>query len=155
MKEVPADIQRIICTLLIQRMEVTGPTTSDGRKLYFVNSHALSENELRVFRRSSLLTSSEIMNYARSRTAGQARSWSGKFRFLIRCYFRRGIRLFWCKRFHRRWRRRVDVLPAVASVLCYEVRCLKCGMADIEIAEYHDAKIFNSRLTYSGSIRHE
>ena len=48
LKEVPADIRRIICALLIQRLDVTGPTRSDGRKLYFVNGHSFSEDELRA-----------------------------------------------------------------------------------------------------------
>jgi hypothetical protein len=72
LKEIPTDIQRIIRTLLIQRMEVTGLTTSDGRKLYFVNGHALSEDELRTLSQKQLLTSSELLNYTRARTAREA-----------------------------------------------------------------------------------
>ena len=72
LKEVPADIRRIIRALLIQRMDVTGPTRSAGRTLYFVNGHALSEDELRALSQKQLLTSWEILNYTRSRTAREA-----------------------------------------------------------------------------------
>jgi hypothetical protein len=47
----------------------------------------------------------------------------------------RRARLLWCVQFHQKWRRRVAMLPVQASGLGYEVRCLKCGMRDIEIAE--------------------
>jgi len=46
----------------------------------------------------------------------------------------RRARLFWCVQFHQKWRRRVAILSVQASGLGYEVRCLKCGMRDIEIA---------------------
>ena len=48
----------------------------------------------------------------------------------------RRARLFWCGQFHQKWRRRVAMLPVQASGLGYEVRCLKCGMRDIETAEF-------------------
>jgi hypothetical protein len=72
LKEVPTDIQRIIRALLIQRMDVTGPTISDGRVLYFVNGHALSEDELRALSQKQLLTSWGVLSYTRSRVAGEA-----------------------------------------------------------------------------------
>ena len=72
LKEVPADIQRIIRALLIQRLDITGPTRFAGRMLYFVNGHALSEDELRALSQKKLLTSSDILNYTRSRAAKEA-----------------------------------------------------------------------------------
>ena len=48
----------------------------------------------------------------------------------------RPARLLWCRQFHQKWRRRVAILPNQASGIGYEVRCVKCGMRDIEIAEF-------------------
>ena len=47
----------------------------------------------------------------------------------------RRARLLWCGQFHQKWRRRVAILPDQVSGLGYEVRCLKCGVRDIEIVE--------------------
>lgn len=72
LEEVPADIKLIIRALLVQRMDVSGPTKSDARTLYFVNGHALSEDELGALSQNQLLTSWGILNYTRSRASTEA-----------------------------------------------------------------------------------
>jgi hypothetical protein len=42
-------------------------------------------------------------------------------------------KLFWCRRFHRKWRRRVGLLLAANSTRIYQVRCLNCDVCDTEI----------------------
>jgi len=66
---VPSDIQRIIQALVMHHMDVTGPTTSNGKWVYHVNGHLLSEEELRGLAQKQLLTSWDILNYARIRSA--------------------------------------------------------------------------------------
>jgi hypothetical protein len=146
LKELPADIQRIICALLIQRVDVTGPTRSDGRTLYSVNGHSFSGDELRALSQKQLLTSSDILNYTQSRPAREVAN--RIVRFLLRSRSERHgfsttgrTRLLWCKRFHRTWRRRVAILPSEESMLRYEVRCLRCGVADVEITESEKTKV--------------
>jgi hypothetical protein len=50
-------------------MDVTGPTTSNGKLVYHVNGHLLSEEELRGLAQKQLLTSWDILNYTRIRSA--------------------------------------------------------------------------------------
>jgi hypothetical protein len=63
------------------------------------------------------------------KTLPHSHSWHSGF------FTARRARLLWCVQFHQKWRRRVAILPVPASGLGYEVRCLKCGMRDIETAE--------------------
>jgi hypothetical protein len=52
-------------------------------------------------------------------------------------------RLFWCKQFHQKWRRRVALLAAEsdASAIGYKVQCLKCGATDIETSVLQNADL--------------
>lgn len=72
MRHVPPDIRQIIQSLLTHHMEVTGPTTSGEKTIYHVNGHAFSEDELRTLSQKELLSSWEVLNYARTRAARNA-----------------------------------------------------------------------------------
>lgn len=145
LKEIPADIQRIICDLLIQRMDVTGTTRSDGRRLYFVNGHSVLEDELRALSLKRQLSSRRILNHPRSHPAREAgnrilrlllrdRSEPRSFSTTDR------TKLLWCKRFHQKWRRRVDILLTDEFTIRYKVHCLKCCVTDVEISEFERPK---------------
>jgi hypothetical protein len=146
LKEVPTDIQRIILALLVQRMEVTGPTGSDERRLYLVNGHSLSEDELRALSRKQLLASWDILNYTRSRRASEVGN--GIMTLLLRSRSERDgfstareTKLLWCKRFHQKRRRRVAILLTDEFTIRYKVHCLKCGVTDVEITEFEKTKV--------------
>jgi hypothetical protein len=72
LRDVPADIQQIIQSLLLHHMQVTGPTGGDGKVVYHVNGHALTEGELRSLSQKQLLTSWDVLNYAKLRWAKRA-----------------------------------------------------------------------------------
>ena len=44
----------------------------------------------------------------------------------------RGAKRLLCQHLHKKWRRRVAFYPTDASGHSYKVRCLKCGLSDIE-----------------------
>jgi hypothetical protein len=145
LKEVPADIQRIIYALLIQRLDVTGTTMSDGRTLYSVNGHSFTEDELRALSQKQ----SDILSHTGSRPAREAccSGGSGKTETYTQTQGSNRwtlTKLRWCKRFHRTWRRRVAILPSVESMLRYEVRCLKCDVSDVEVTEFEKTKAASS-----------
>ena len=48
----------------------------------------------------------------------------------------RGAKLLLCQHFHKKWRRRVAFCPTDASGHSYRVRCLKCGLRDIETTAF-------------------
>jgi hypothetical protein len=52
-----------------------------------------------------------------------------------RVFIFRRTKLFWCELFHRTWRRRVALLQVEGSQRFYEVRCVKCGARETEIAQ--------------------
>jgi hypothetical protein len=51
----------------------------------------------------------------------------------------RGAKLLLCQHFHKKWRRRVAFF-AGASGHSYKVRCLKCGVRDIETAAFPETR---------------
>jgi hypothetical protein len=53
----------------------------------------------------------------------------------------RRAKLLLCQHLHKKWRRRVAFSPIEASGYTYEVRCLKCGMRDIEIIEFQKTRM--------------
>jgi hypothetical protein len=67
--EVAFDIQQIVQALSINGMEVTGPALLGVNIVYRVNGHTLSEDELRRLSQKRLLTSWDIFNYTRIRSA--------------------------------------------------------------------------------------
>lgn len=68
----PFDIQRIIQELRKRNMQITGPMNSGERVLYTVNGHTFAANELRELWSKNLLSSWDIFNYARVRSARRA-----------------------------------------------------------------------------------
>lgn len=68
-RKVPTDIYWIIRALLIHHLEVIGPMTLNGKTVYHVNGHALTEGDLRTLSRKQLMTRWDIFHYARIRSA--------------------------------------------------------------------------------------
>ena len=69
--ETPSDIQRILEAMSLRQMEVEGPTVLADKIVYYINGHTLTEDELRSLSQKQLLTSWDILNYARIRRAKQ------------------------------------------------------------------------------------
>jgi hypothetical protein len=69
--ETPSDIQRILEAMSLHHMEVKGPTIFANTVVYYINGHKLTEDELRSLSLKQLLTSWDILNYARVRRARQ------------------------------------------------------------------------------------
>ena len=67
--EVAFDVHQIIRALQLHHMQVTGPVSSGERILYHVNGHVLTEDELRDLSSKNQLSSWDIFNYAKIRSA--------------------------------------------------------------------------------------
>jgi hypothetical protein len=67
----PSDIQRILEAMSLHHMEVAGPTVLADKVVYYINGHKLTEDEIRSLSQKQLLTSWDILNYARARRAKQ------------------------------------------------------------------------------------
>jgi hypothetical protein len=65
----PSDIQLIVQSLKRNNMEVSGPFRRGEDAIYHVNGHSLNEDELRRLTAKRLLTSWDIFNYVRHRSA--------------------------------------------------------------------------------------
>ena len=61
----------------------------------------------------------------------------------------RRAKLLLCRHFHKKWRRRVAFSPTEASGHSYKVRCLKCGLSDIETSAF--PKTTKSALHWTGT----
>lgn len=69
---VPDDIRSIVQVLQLHSLEVTRPASSGEHVLYHVNGHPFTEEELRNLATKNLLTSWEIFNYTKMRSARRA-----------------------------------------------------------------------------------
>ena len=67
--EAPDDVQRILEAMTLHHMEVEGPTVLPDKVVYQINGHTLTEDEIRSLSQRQLLTSWDILNYARIRRA--------------------------------------------------------------------------------------
>jgi hypothetical protein len=61
------DVATIVQALKMHGAAVSGPTERDGKLIYRINEHSLTEQEIRFLADSGRLTAWEIYNYARNR----------------------------------------------------------------------------------------
>ena len=76
-----------------------------------------------------------------------------------RFFIVRRAKLLWCRQFHRKWRRRVAILPVQALGLGYVIHCLKCGVKENDLTEFQKTILkgkfwpwVTNRQNYSRSV---